>query len=61
MYFRKYWLRKTLDKCLKSRVSEDPSNDNMANGSKRCCSLNDGIFTIFINHCRYNYVAKSLF
>ena len=25
MYFRKYWLREIyLDKCLKSRVSEDP-------------------------------------
>ena len=29
MYFRKKWLRKIwLDKCLKSRVSEDPYKDN---------------------------------
>ena len=42
MYLRKYRLRKTwLDQCLKSRVSEDPSTDNMANGSKHCCNLKE--------------------
>ena len=62
MYFRNYRLRKTsLDKCLTSRVSEDPLIDNMANGSKHCCNLNDSTFTIFINHCEGDYVAKSLF
>ena len=40
MYFRKYRLRKTcLDKCLKSRVSQDPSTDNIANGSQHCCNV----------------------
>ena len=29
------------DKFLKSLVSEDPSTDNIANGSKHCCNLND--------------------
>ena len=53
MYFRKYRLRKTwLDKCLKSRVPEDPSTDNMANGPKHYCNLNDSTFRIFINHCK---------
>ena len=62
MYFRKYRLQKTwLDKCLKSRVSQEPSTNNMANGSKYCCNLNDGTFTIFIKHCGGNYVGKSLF
>ena len=62
MYFPKYWVPKTsLDKCLKSRVAEDPSTNNMANGSKHCCNLNDRNFTIFINHCGYNYVGESLF
>ena len=51
MYFRKYRLRKKwLDKCLKSRVSEDPSNGNIANGSKHCCNLNDSTLAVFINH-----------
>ena len=49
--FWKYGLRKIwLDKCLKSRVSEDAERDNTANGSKQCSSLNDCTFTIFINH-----------
>ena len=35
MYFGIYDLRKTwLDKCLKSRVSEDPSASKMANAPK---------------------------
>ena len=62
MYFRKYRLRKTwLDKCLKSCFSEDPSRDNMANGWKYCCNLNESIFTIFINHRGVNYVRKVSF
>ena len=32
-----YGFRKALlDKCLKSRVSEDPSTSNIANGIKQC-------------------------
>ena len=62
MYLRKYRLRKTLlDKCLKSRVSKDPSTDEIANGSKDCCNINESMFTIFINHCEGNYVRKSCF
>ena len=62
MYFRKYLLPKTwLDKCLKSCAAEDPSTNNMANGWKHISNLNDSTFTIFINHCGYNYVGKSLF
>ena len=59
MYFRKYRLRKTwLDQCLKICVSQNPLTDNMANGSKHCCNLNDNTFLIFINHCKGNYVGK---
>ena len=62
MYFRKYRLRKKwLDKCLKSRVSEDPYTDNKANGSKHCCNLNSSTFRIFINHCEGSCIGKSLF
>ena len=49
------------DKCLKSRVSEDASTDNLGNASKLCCNLNDSTFSIFINHCEGNYIGKSLF
>ena len=62
MYFRNSGLRKTsLDKCLKSRVSEDPWTHNITNGLKHCCNMNDSTFTIFINHCEGNCVRKSLF
>ena len=62
MYFQKYRLRKTLlDQCLKSHVSQDPSTDNMANGWKDCCNLNESTFPIFINNYGGNYVAKSSF
>ena len=62
MYLGKYRLRKTLlDKCLKSRVAEHPSTNNMVNWSKHGYNLNDSPFTIFINHCGDNYVGKSLF
>ena len=53
--FRKYRLRKTwLDKYLKSHVSVDPSNGNIANGSKHSCKLNDCPFNIFNDHCGGN-------
>ena len=62
MYFQSHQLQKAwLDKCLKICVSEDPSTDNMANGSKHCCNLNDSIFVMFINHCKGNCIGKSLF
>ena len=45
MYFLKYWLQKTwLDKCRKSRNSEDTEKDNMANGLRDCCNQNGSIF-----------------
>ena len=52
---------KKIDKCLKSHVSDNPSTDNKANGSKHCCNRNDSAFTIFINHCEGNCVWKILF
>ena len=45
----------------KNRVSEDRSTDNMANGSKHFCNLNNSTFTIFINHSGGNYVREILF
>ena len=54
--------RKTsLDKCLKSSVSEDPRTDDITNGLKDCCNLNESTFTIFINDGEGNCVGKSLF
>ena len=55
MCFQNYRLRKIwLGKCLTSRVSDHPSTDKIANGSKHCCDLNDSTFTMFINHCGDN-------
>ena len=62
MYFWNYWLRKTwLDQYLKKCVSQDASTDNIGNGKKHCCNLNDSTFTIFITHCGRNYVKKVSF
>ena len=62
MYFPKYRLGKTwLDKCLKSRVSEDPKTVNMANWSKQSKNLNDSTLTKFINHSEGSCIGKSLF
>ena len=62
MPFRNYHLQNTwLYKCLKSPVSWAPLGDNMANGLKHHCNLNDSTFTIFMNHCEGNSVGKSLF
>ena len=37
MYFRKYGLQNTsLDKCVKSPVSEDPEQSNLGSGPKHC-------------------------
>ena len=61
MYFRNQGLQKTsLDKCLKDRVSEDPSTDNITSGLTHCCDLKDSTFTKFINHCQGNCLGKSL-
>ena len=62
MYFRDLGLRKMLQhKCVKGRVSEDPSTDNITNGLKHCCNLNNSNFTIFNNHCERNCIGKSVF
>ena len=40
MYFRNYGLQKTrLDQCLKTPVSEDPTESNMVNAPKHCSNL----------------------
>ena len=49
-----------LDKCLESRVSEDPLTSNMVNGPKLCWNLNDSTFTVFIDACEGNLVGESL-
>ena len=60
-YLRNYGLQKSwLYRCLKSPVSRDLSESNMANGPKDCWNLHGSTFTIFINHCEYNWLAKSL-
>ena len=62
MYFRNLGLQKpSLDKCLKSRVSENASTDNVTNGLKHCCNLNDHNFTIFINQCKTIPLEKVFF
>ena len=55
MYFRNYRLGKTeLEKCLKNPASEYPSTNNMVNGQKHCCNLDDGTFIIFIANSEHN-------
>ena len=53
--------KKLLGKCLKGSVSVDPSIDNIINGLKKCCNLNDKTFTILINHSEGNSVEKRIF
>ena len=50
----------SLDKCLKSHVSEDPLTNNMVNLPKHCWNLHHRPFIIFIDHCQGNWVGKSL-
>ena len=58
-YFRNYPLRKTwLDKCLKYRVSEDPSKNNIVKEPKHCWNLNDSTFTIFLDQSERNWLTK---
>ena len=55
MDFSIYRFRNTsLNKLLKSPVSEDPLRSNMAKGPKHFSKLNDSTFTIFIDPCEYN-------
>ena len=62
MYFPKYRLRKTwLDKCLKSRLSEDLWTENMENWSKQCSNLNDSTFTKHINTVKVVVLEKVSF
>ena len=45
--FRNSGLRKTwLDQCLKSCASQDPSTDNIANGSKHWSNMEDSTLLI---------------
>ena len=42
MYFRNYGLAKpSLDQCVKSPVSEDPTKSNTINALKHCSNLKD--------------------
>ena len=62
MYFAKYRPRKTwLDKCLKSRVSENPQTENMENWSKQCSNLNDSTLTKFMNTVKVVALEKVSF
>ena len=55
MFFCTYRLRNTsLDKCLKSFISEDPSTSNMVNEPKQGSKHDDSTFTIFIDFCECN-------
>ena len=53
--------KKGLEICVKNSVSEGPSTSNIVNGPKHCCNLDDGTFTLLIDHCEHNSVRKSLF
>ena len=57
--FRNCRLRKTwLHQCLKTLVSRDRSESNMANAPKHCWKFHGSTFTIFIDHCQCNSLAK---
>ena len=47
-----------LDKCMKNYASEYPTTNNMINGHKLCCNLEDRNFTIFIDHFEIHSVGK---
>ena len=50
--FPKLWAPKTsLDKCIKSPVSDDPLTSNMLNGPKHCWNLQHTTLIIFVDHC----------
>ena len=52
-------LKRWLDKCLKSPVSEDPSRSNMVNVPKHCWNMHHITFIILIGHSQVNWVEKS--
>ena len=52
--------KKWSDKCLKSPVSDDPSTNNMVNVQKCSWNHHHSTFSIFIDHCQVNWLAKSL-
>ena len=51
---QKMWLHK----CLKNRISEDPSSSNMVNGPKHCGNLKDSTIAIFIDHVKAIELGK---
>ena len=53
-------LKTSLDQCLKSPVSEDPSKSNLLNRPNHCSKLMDISFTICSDHWEGNSLAKSL-
>ena len=55
MYFWNYGLSKTsLDKEQKSNALERPWTSNILNRLKKIWNVNDGTFTMFIDHCERN-------
>ena len=55
MFFSTYGLRKTsIDKFLKSPISEARVTSKMVERAKYCPKLNDSTFTIFIDPCERN-------
>ena len=62
MHFPKYRLQKTwLDKCLKSRVSEESWTENMESWSKQCSNVNDSTFTKFVSTVKIVALEKVSF
>ena len=59
--FLKFWTPRTLlDKCVKSPLLEDPSTSNTAERPENLWNLYQSTFFIFIDHCQFNWVGKSL-
>ena len=59
--FRKLRTPKTWsDKCLKSRLSEDPSTSNIVNELKHFLNLHQCTFILLIDQWKVNWVGKSL-
>ena len=53
--------KNVVKKCLKSTVSLHPSTSNMVNEPKHCSNPKGGPVTIFINHCKGNWVFRKAF
>ena len=59
--FLKFWTPRTLlDKCVKSPLLENPSTSNTAERPENLWNLHQSTFFIFIDHCQFNWVGKSL-